>query len=270
MARDSAYGAHVRINGIRQHYLHYPGPGRSVLIVPGIASPAALWDHVARFLQPHFDVYITDVRGRGLSEQGEHLDYRVGACVSDLQALIKTLGLESPVVMGHSMGARFGARLAAQTDVVGELIMLDPPASAPGARPYPIPMERTLKMTEAARRGEGEAYLRQPHIAKWPEAMLRQRAQWMATCDLRAITEAYRDFDEQDIYADVERVSCPVTLVVAQASGVILDDEVAEFQRHKPRLKVIRLEGAAHQLQAENTDQFFELLQQILIPRETT
>src|SRR5690606_40799974 len=71
------YGAHVHANGIRQHYLRYGGSvgGRdqrpAVIIVPGITSPAVTWGFVGEQFGQHFDTYIQDVRGRGLSEAAE-------------------------------------------------------------------------------------------------------------------------------------------------------------------------------------------------------
>ena len=265
MLTPSQDGGHVRINNIRQHYLHYAGIERSVVIVPGIVSPAALWCHIAEELaRDGCDVWILDVRGRGLSEQGPHMDYGLDACAYDLEAFIFAVGLNEPIVIGHSMGARIGARLASRSNVIGQLIMLDPPASAPGARPYPIGSERTYAMVESARRGEADAYLQRPGVAPWPEPLRRQRAQWMATCDPRVIDAAYRDFHEQDIYKDVAATTCPVTLVVATASGVINSQELTRFQRSQPRLAVMLAEGAAHQLQAENTDLCLSILKQVL------
>jgi len=258
-------GGHVRINNIRQHYLHYAGTKGPVVIVPGIVSPAVLWCHIAKALaQDGYDVWILDVRGRGLSEHGPHLDYGLDSCAQDLEAFLAAVGLASPIVVGHSMGARIGARLAACSDRIGQLVMLDPPASAPGTRPYPIGSERTRAMVESARRGEADAYLQQAGIALWPEPLRRQRAQWLATCDPRVIDAAYRDFHEQDIYQDVAVAVCPVTLVVATASGVINSEEVARFQHSRPSLAVLRAEGAAHQLQAENTDLCLSILGQVL------
>lgn len=81
------YGANVHANGIRQHCLRFGGTGKPLLLVPGIVSPAALWQPVGRRLGRHFDVYVLDVRGRGLSESGPHLDYSIDACADDVIAL---------------------------------------------------------------------------------------------------------------------------------------------------------------------------------------
>jgi N-formylmaleamate deformylase len=264
MTKHLVDGGHFRVNNIRQHYLHYAGAATPVVLVPGIVSPAALWCHIGQALaEDGHDVWILDVRGRGLSEQGP-LDYGLDACADDLEAFLEAAGLKKPVIVGHSMGARIGARLSARSDVIGALVMLDPPASAPGARPYPIGSERTRAMVDAARCGQGDAYLLEPGIAPWPETLRRQRAQWLATCDPRVIEAAYRDFHDQDIYADVGATSCPVTLVVATASGVINREEVAKFEQCLPGLGVVRAQGAAHQLQAENTELCLSILRQAL------
>lgn len=76
------YGANIRANGIRQHYLRFGGTGPALVIVPGITTAAALWAFVAERLCATFDVYILDVRGRGLSESGAHLDYSLDACAA--------------------------------------------------------------------------------------------------------------------------------------------------------------------------------------------
>ena len=64
-----------------------------MIIVPGIASPAATWSITAQGLAEGFDVHILDVRGRGLSESGPHLDYGVDACAADLTAFVMAVGV---------------------------------------------------------------------------------------------------------------------------------------------------------------------------------
>ena len=87
------YGAHVTANGIRQHYLRYGGTGIPLVLVPGITSPAATWGFVAERLGRHFDTYVLDMRGRGLSEGGDELDYSLDACAADAIAFADALGL---------------------------------------------------------------------------------------------------------------------------------------------------------------------------------
>jgi len=255
------YGAHVRANGIRQHYLRFGGRGEPLIVVPGVVTPAILWSHVAERLGDFFDTYLLDVRGRGLSESGDHLDYGFDSCADDLAAFIDDMKLAGVTIVGHSMGARIALRLTRRSGAkVQRLVMLDPPTSGPGRRPYPIAMERSRQLVEACKRGEGEAYLRSPGVARWPEPLLRQRAEWGCTCDLRALEVAYRDFHEQDPFEDLKLTRADVSLIVAGASGVVSEEDIEAFRSVCPQLSVCVIPGAAHQFQAENCDEFMEAL----------
>jgi N-formylmaleamate deformylase len=247
------YGAHVRANGIRQHYLRYGGEGRPVVIVPGIVSPAALWDPVGRRLGEAHDCYIFDVRGRGLSESGGHLDYRVDSCAADAIEASRALGLQQPVLVGHSMGARIALRAARLApDRFSALVILDPPTSGPGRRPYPIPIARTLGLLRAAYRGEAEAALRDPSQAAWPEPMLRLRAEWLPTCDERAVYAAYEDFHHEDMFADLQAITVPVSLICASKGGVVSEGDAAEMRAMPTVRSITRVAHAGHQVQIDN------------------
>jgi hypothetical protein len=76
------HGGNVQANGIRQHYLRYGGKGPALILIPGITSPAITWGFVAERLGEHFDTYVLDVRGRGLSSTGPELDYSGGRGLS--------------------------------------------------------------------------------------------------------------------------------------------------------------------------------------------
>ena len=83
MSGGALYGANVFANGIRQHYLRYGGFGSAVILIPGITSPAITWGFVAERLAERYDVYVLDVRGRGLSSTGPDLDYGLNAMAAD-------------------------------------------------------------------------------------------------------------------------------------------------------------------------------------------
>lgn len=255
-------GAHLRVNGIRQHYLHFPGPGPCVVIVPGIVSPAILWRHVGAWLSEDHDCYILDVRGRGLSEAGPHLDYGMDACARDVVAFIEAMQLPAPIVVGHSMGGRIAMRTAAHAPgLIGAVVLVDPPTSGPGRQPYPVPKARTLDLLRAAQRGEA---LPQGAGAPWPPALQALRAEWLATCDERAVHAAYDDFHGEDLYADIARTDTPLSLLCAGQGGVVSEADVAQMRQLRDDLAATRLAGVGHQMQAENFDAFKQALGDML------
>jgi N-formylmaleamate deformylase len=156
------YGANVRANGIRQHYLRYGGDAGprgardALIIIPGITSPALTWGFVGERFGRHFDTYILDVRGRGLSASGATLDYSVDAQAADVIALADALGLERYALVGHSMGARIAARAAGSRPTgLARVVMADPPVSGPGRRAYPARLPWYVDSMRDARAGIG-------------------------------------------------------------------------------------------------------------------
>lgn len=259
------YGAHVRANGIRQHYLRFGGRGQAVVIIPGIVSPAVLWGSIGSRLGRVFDTYILDVRGRGLSESGDHLDYGIDACAEDVVAFVNALQLAPTVLLGHSNGARIAIRAARRDSRPFERIILaDPPVSGPGRRPYPSPLTPILELLEAARDGEAWKGLLASPLPPWPTPLMRVRAEWLHTCDPRAVSVTYRGFHEDDIHKDLALLNIPVALIAADRGGVISGSDAEEICHLNPAIVFRRIKNAGHQMQVDNFDGFLELLSELL------
>ncbi len=261
----SSLGQHVRINGIRQHFLHFPGDGPSLVVVPGIVSPAILWRHVGEQIAPAYNCFVLDVRGRGLSEAGAHLDYSVDACALDVIAFAAAMQLNKATVVGHSMGARIAMDAVRHApDVFGAVVMIDPPTSGPSRREYPVPIMRTLKLLESAYRGDALQALRAGTGTPWPEPLQLLRAEWLSTCDDRAVHVAYEDFHSKDFFSDIAACAIPAVLIAAGDGGVVSDDDILEMRNLQPSLHVTRIDGVGHQMQAENFPRFKAVLLEVL------
>jgi N-formylmaleamate deformylase len=258
------FGKHVRANGIRQHYLRFGGAGPALILVPGIASPAAMWAFIAERICEHFDVYVLDVRGRGLSEAGDHLDYGLDACAQDVSAFADQLSLHDYTIVGHSMGARIAIRAARGKPAgLARIVLVDPPVSGPGRRAYPSPLAKLLELIAAGKRGDLEDRLRaEPSV--WPEPQLLTRAEWLCTCDERAIAVTHRSFHEDDVHSDLPHVTVPTGLIVAGRGGVIQANDESEIPRLLPSIVIRRVENAGHQMQIDDAEGFLAALGEIL------
>lgn len=255
----------MRANGVRQHYLRFGGTGPAIVIVPGISTTAAQWAFVAERLCTGRDIYVLDVRGRGLSESGPHLNYSLDACASDLISFAEALGIGCYTILGHSMGARIGIRAARWRPAsVEQLILVDPPVSGPGRRAYPIPIEPLLKLLHSAQRGEADAALHGPHAPKWPEQHIRTRAEWLHTCDERALIESHEGFHSDDIHGDLANLGVPTALIVAGRGGVIRPEDEGEILRLLPSIMIRLLETAGHQMQIDDTEGFLSIVEDLL------
>lgn len=257
------YGAHVHANGIRQHYLRYGGQAGAraqrdaVIIVPGITSPAVTWGFVGERFGQQFDTYVLDVRGRGLSQSGPELDYSLDAQAADVVALAAALGLQRYAVVGHSMGARIGIR-AARGKPAGltRLVLVDPPVSGPGRRAYPSQLPWYIDSIRLAQQGIDAEGMR-AFCPTWTEDQLRLRAQWLHTCDERAILASFNGFHEDDIHADLPQLAVPALLMTAGRGDVIRAEDVQEMRTLLPALLVAHVANAGHMIPWDDEAGFY-------------
>lgn len=251
--RPTPRGYNVHANGIRQHLLHYAGPGPQLLLIPGITSPAITWGFVGERLAERFDVHILDVRGRGLSEAGD-LDYTLDAMADDAIALAQRM--DCPIMMGHSMGARTALRAARRNaEPFSGLIPVDPPMSGPGRRAYPAKWAWYGDSIRLAQQGCGIEDMRK-FCPTWTDEQVALRAEWLHTCQWGAIRQAWDGFSTDDIHADLPHIQLPTRLVIAGGATVVMPEDEAEFKSLMPHVESRRVEGAGHMIPWDNLEGF--------------
>jgi pimeloyl-ACP methyl ester carboxylesterase len=112
-------------DGINIQVAVWEGDGKKILCVHGLTANCRFWDCLASVLSPHYKVIAMDLRGRGLSDKPP-TGYSMESHCKDLLALMDDLGLQRPVLMGHSLGASISLVFAAQMPQrVDRLILLD-------------------------------------------------------------------------------------------------------------------------------------------------
>jgi len=252
------YGANVHANQIRQHYLRYGGRGPSLVLIPGITSPAITWGFVAERLAERYDVYVLDVRGRGLSSTGPDLDYDLDTYAGDLHGFVAALDLDDVTVLGHSMGARIAIRAAAQDESkLARLLLVDPPVSGPGRRAYPAKLDWYTESIRLARRGMTAEDMAR-FCPTWTKEQRVLRAEWLHTCDELATRITFENFHSEDIHQDLPRLTIPTSLIVATRGGVILPEDEDEIRALNPAVAVTRVADAGHMIPWDNLDGFLD------------
>jgi N-formylmaleamate deformylase len=238
-----------------------------LVLIPGITSPAVSWEFVAERLADRNDVYVLDNRGRGLSQGGASLSYRLDDYAADTAGLIRALRLERPDIVGHSMGARIAVRLAARSpECIGRMVLVDPPVSGPGRRPYPSPLQYYLDALDAASRGEGLEEMKKN--LPWSDAQIEQRMEWLPTCDRTAIIESHRSFHEEEIHSDLPSIAAQTLLLYAEKGGTVTEgdaEEIVHALRHGSKQRV---DGAGHMIPWDRLDAFISAVQAFLSRRQ--
>jgi N-formylmaleamate deformylase len=204
-----------------------------------------------------------DVRGRGLSDHPAG-GFALEDYAADVAGAIEQLGLHRPVVLGHSMGGRICiASAAIYPDLHGPLVIVDPPMTGPGRARYPTPLEVFVRQLHEAYRGTSIEEVRR-WWPKWPERELEIRADWLPTCDERAVVETWENFHREDIIPYWKKLRPPVLFVYGGDSPVVTPADREELAAANPIATFVGVDGTGHMIPWEDLDGFLEAIEGFL------
>lgn len=256
----------VQANGLRHHVLCY---GRSVdpavLILPGITSPAVTADFLARRVADcGFSVIVPDIRGRGKSDRAPSGAYRLVDYVEDVKGIVEFFGLERPILIGHSMGARIAAAYIATHAPKdhGLVVIVDPPLSGPGRGPYPTSLESFMRQLNEARQGTTPEAVRR-FYPKWPDREILVRIEALPGCDETAIRESHAGFESEDFFSCWRSITQPALMIYGSDSPVVTAAGARELALANPGIDIRCVAGAGHMIPWDNESGFFD----VLLPR---
>jgi len=261
----------VPVTGGTLRVLSFGSGGRPLLAAHGVTASAMCWQAVARALPAGWTLHAVDLRGRGHSAALPE-PFGFDAHTDDLLRTCAFLGLDRPVLTGHSLGA-YVALLAhaARPDAFGRLVLLD------GGLPLPVPEDADLDALMAASLGPAIARLAQTYPT--PEAYAKFWQAHPALTDWSADIEDYVRYDltgepgalrsrvnPESVRADSRelltagpRISAalhglagPTPLLRAPAGmfgqppGLLPDEAVRHWQAEAPALRVSTVSGTNH------------------------
>ncbi len=104
---------------------------------------------------------------------------------SDVVHFAEALKLDAPVLLGHSMGARIAIRASNMKPAAfSRLVLVDPPVSGPGRRPYPSKLPWYVDSIRLSLKGI-DAEGMKAFCPTWTDEQLKLRAEWLHTSTSR-------------------------------------------------------------------------------------
>lgn len=112
-------------DGVQLEVLDFGGTGRPIVLLAGFGNTAHVYDELAPKLTGAGHVYAVTRRGYGVSSRPQS-GYDVSRLGEDVLAVIETLRLDKPVLVGHSMAGQELSYLASEhQDRIAGLVYLD-------------------------------------------------------------------------------------------------------------------------------------------------
>jgi pimeloyl-ACP methyl ester carboxylesterase len=109
LAQPVDLDANLPERDVTLRYRDWGGEGAPIVLLHGLSSSLRIWDWVAPILVNRFRVVAVDQRGHGLSTKPAD-GYSFDEVTGDLAAFVKLLGLQGPVIVGHSWGGNVAAQ----------------------------------------------------------------------------------------------------------------------------------------------------------------
>lgn len=243
----------------------WEGRGKTILSIHGLTANCRCWGVLAESLAPKHKLVAMDLRGRGHSERppsGYSIDYHC----RDIKALLEDMGVERPVLMGHSLGAAialgFGAKYPDGVDRIisvdggGKLSKEQNEKVFAGIKPSLERLGRTFPSLEA--------YLNlmkmAPFLRPWSPVIETYFQYDVEEVDggIRSrvhpehIEEEVLNLKEMDASQAYPKITCPV-LILRAMEGMLAEDDILipeetkeTMLREIPNARCVDLEGTNH------------------------
>lgn len=244
--------------GVKLHYVRTGGSKPPLVLLHGLTASGACWTPLARALEDRFDVIMPDARGHGRSDAPLH-GYRYDDLASDVTALLRSLDLQRPIVMGHSLGGLTAAVVAAKRDASTGAVVLVDPTFISEQRQREVrdsnvgdAHRRMLALSEAEIAADLRA--RHPHRSAEIVALLAQARLQTRLAAFDVLTPPNPEYA-----ALIRKIAVPALLVIS-GRGVVSRDTASELRAAQPLLRIAEIENAGHGIPYDRPDQLVEAI----------
>jgi len=119
----------IDVNGLRIRYREFGQAAADrpdLVLLHGFGNSLQSFRLLAPLLQQEYHVITVDMPGFGLSSKPADYDYRAPSQARTIGDFIRELGLERPVIGGHSLGGAIALRVAINEPHVRGLVVMNP------------------------------------------------------------------------------------------------------------------------------------------------
>lgn len=256
------------------------GKGADVVLIPGLTCSGAVWNATAKQLEGRYRLHIVQVAGfAGSPARANASGKIIQPTVDAIDLYIRTNHLQSPRVIGHSLGGLMGMMLAAQhPDDVGKLLIVDSlpffsvlsGAKDTAAAEPQAAMMRDFTISQSQNDyAQGEKQF-MPALVKSPEG-LKLATGWAVASDKSVVARAMYEDMTTDVRADLQKIKTPTTMLypwdekngfTREATDELYRDNFSSL----PGVKMVCIEGSFHFIMFDQPEKFAAAVETFLKP----
>ncbi len=248
-------------------------PGaRDVILIPGLATPRAVWDATRMQLKGKYRLHIVQVRGfgdnAGANSEGPVIDPFVEELADYIgKTVMKNKNDQKPLIIGHSFGGLSAMKLAAaHPDRVERAMVVDslpffgvfygPGATAENIAPQADAIRKAIQTAPAQRLDD-----RSLQTMSGTEAGREQVAKWGLTADPKVTGQVFYEVMTADIRPLLPHITVPVTMLYPiEENGAFPAGTIETIYKSSyadaPSVTVKRINDSRHFIMLDQPDIF--------------
>jgi esterase len=273
-APDVAYrSCNIVLRQMRFHYLEWGrADAPAIVLLHGGHQSAHSWDLVSLHLAQRYRVLALDQRGHGDSEWARDVTYSNHEMSLDAEAFIGAMGLQRPILMGHSMGGRNAMLLTRRNQALlraAVIVDVGPELSERGRAAIAgfVQTNQEFDDLEHFVRNvrQYDPYRSREHIERTVKYNMLERAdgKYVSKCDSNprrlGIVRGSGPLENITL-DDAAHFDLPVLLVRGANSNILAQDAAERFAAALPRGSLVTVPDCGHNVHGQNTKGFIDAL----------
>jgi magnesium chelatase accessory protein len=248
---------HCSAGGVRWRVLR-AGTGPTLLLLHGSGATIHSWSRLVPLLSPHFTLLAVDLPGHGETGLPETSRMTLPGVASLVSDLLRELGFDPQLAVGHSAGAAIAARMILDGAIRPRaLVGLNPALAAMDA---PVPgllapivnrMARSRFVSRvvarfAAQPGRVESTLRATG-SRVPESLLQEYRRYASDPGhVNGVLTMMSRWDLKPLVRDLPRLDVPLLLILGEGDRWIAADSLESVTRSVRGARRVVVPGTGH------------------------
>lgn len=226
----------------------------------------ACWAPLARMLKKDYDVIMPDARGHGNSSAPSQ-GYSYETLATDVLAFIEALKIDSPVLLGHSMGGMTAAVAAGRHSKLRGLILVDPTF---------LTLQCQIEVYKSDVAAQHRKILARSKKDFLAELRTRHKHRSLKVVELLAEARFQTNPHAFEILTPpnpeyrklIKALTIPTLLIIGGAGGIVSPMLAQELARLNEHLEVTQIAEAGHGIPFDQPERFSSLVQAFLSSNE--
>lgn len=242
-------------------YYRQLGQGKPLVILHGLFGFSDNWQTHAKKLAEYYEVTLVDLRNHGHSGWSDEFSYAL--MVQDLHELLTDLGIQKPILLGHSMGGKLAMHFdQTYPNSIEKLLVVDMGVKAyPPHHAHILAAIHAIDLTKMSARSEAEAILKTFVESEGIRQFLLKNLYWEEKGKLAwrvnfpvleaSMTEILSALPAQESFT-------PTLFIRGLLSNYILDDDIPVLESYFPDSQLASIPNAGHWVHAEAPEAFLD------------